>query len=675
MTGRFPRTAVAALAAGVLLTAGCTGDAKPTPTRTAPDTGIPAGGLRLVAYDSCQDALADLKRAAKEHAEAYGIFARGGLMRADLPTAADARAMEGAGAPGVAGAPDAAAKADPNAAVAGAAPEAYSGTNTHEAGVDEPDLVKTDGRRIVTVVRGVLHVVDPASKKVTGKLDLGRDGIQWSNADLLLSGDHALVLLRETYGAWGSRAPIIDDGAVKPAVPPAEDPDRITGPRLLLVDLSGNPRLLSSYTMDGSLVDARQVGATVRVVVRSTPRLVFPYSARATEAERLATNREVIDKAGVAQWLPRYEVTTDGRTKQGQVECGSVSRPEKFTGTSMLSVLTFDLGAEKLTDGQPVTVVADGDTVYSNGTSLYVASDQRWRAVPMPEPATARRVRPADFRTEIYKFDTSGSDRPRYVAAGSVPGWLINQYALSEWDGHLRVATTAADNSQSTVYVLRQNGKSLVQTGKVGGLGKNERIYAVRFIGPVGYVVTFRQTDPLYTVDLSDPAAPKVTGELKITGYSAYLHPAGEGRLIGIGQEASEQGRVQGMQVSLFDVSDLSRPDRLARYHVKHASSEAEYDPHAFLYWPADQLLVVPLNVYRTVADGPAGKLSKPPRGEALVLKVGDDKLTEVGVLTQQSDLIRRTLVVDGALWTASNAGLQASDMSSLDRLAWIPLS
>src|SRR5690606_17502076 len=170
-----------------------------------------------------------------------------------------------------------------------------------------------------------------------------------------------------------------------------------------------------------------------------------------------------------------------------------------------------------------------------------------------------------------------------------------------EWDGHLRVATTVEQpsrgepRSESTVYVLRQRGETLVETGSVGGLGKGERIYAVRFVGSVGYVVTFRQTDPLYTVDLSDPTAPTVLGELKVAGYSAYLHPAGDGRLIGVGQEATEQGRIQGTQVSLFDVGDLARPSRIAQYHVRYGHSEAEFDPHAFLYWPRTGLLVVPL--------------------------------------------------------------------------------
>jgi hypothetical protein len=430
--------------------------------------------------------------------------------------------------------------------------------------------------------------------------------------------------------------------------------------------------------MDGSLVDARQVGATARVVFRSSPRLLFPYSERGTDEQRLAANKAIIDAAGAGDWLPRYAVTTDGRTEQGRVECGAVNRPAKYTGTSMVTVLTFDLGASKLGSGDPVTVVADGNTVYSNGSSLYVANDQSWWAMRAPERGAVSRARPPDPVTEIYKFETSGSASPRYAAAGSVPGNLINQYALSEWDGHLRVATThwqasGRTNTDSTVYVLRQDGERLAQTGKVGGLGKGEQIYAVRFVGPVGYVVTFRQTDPLYTVDLTDPARPTVAGELKITGYSAYLHPAGDGRLIGIGQEASERGRIQGTQVSLFDVADLNRPDRLAQYHVKYGNSEAEYDPHAFLYWPADRLLVVPLTVYQP------NKVAQ--QGNALVLRVGDNTLTEVGTISQQAtqqrggDQIRRTLVVDGVLWTVSDQGLQATNMSNLDKLAWVPLT
>jgi hypothetical protein len=191
--------------------------------------------------------------------------------------------------------------------------------------------------------------------------------------------------------------------------------------------------------------------------------------------------------------------------------------------------------------------------------------------------------------------------------------------------------------------------------------------------------VTFRQTDPLYTLDLSEPARPRVTGELKITGYSAYLHPIDGQRLIGVGQEASTEGRVQGTQVSLFDVSDLERPTRLAQHHVRAGHSEAEFDPHAFLYWPADRLLVLPLTVYNVeIAPGAATPRGKPtmPTAGAMVLRVGDNGFAELGMVTHagqyENGMIRRSLVVDNVLWTVSDSGLKATNMSTLDTLAWI---
>jgi uncharacterized secreted protein with C-terminal beta-propeller domain len=146
--------------------------------------------------------------------------------------------------------------------------------------------------------------------------------------------------------------------------------------------------------------------------------------------------------------------------------------------------------------------------------------------------------------------------------------------------------------TESSVYVL---DSGLRQIGHVGGLGKGEQVYAVRFVGPTGYVVTFRQTDPLYVVDLREPTAPRVSGELKINGYSSYLHPAGDGRLIGVGQDGSDNGQLTGLQVSLFDVSDPARPSRLSRYALPGGYSQAESDPHAFLYWPATGTLVIPI--------------------------------------------------------------------------------
>ena len=442
------------------------------------------------------------------------------------------------------------------------------------------------------------------------------------------------------------------------------------------MDLSGAPAIVGRYTVDGNLVDARQTGDTVRVVVRSAPRLLFPNADRPlTEAQRTAVNEAYVDRTGVDDWLPRYTVDDTTGHHTGRVDCTAVSRPARYTGGSMLTVLTFDLGRPALGTGDPVTIVADGSTVYGTGPSLYIAGYQDRELPRMPARTT----------TELYRFDTSKPGRPVFAASGEVPGYLLNQYALSEWNGHLRIATTSVQpwappvpvpggaggaqprppQAESTVYTLTERGGQLVEAGHVGGLGKGERIYAVRFLGGTGYVVTFRQTDPLYTLDLRDASAPRVAGELKINGYSSYLHPAGDGRLLGIGQDATSTGRVQGMQVSLFDVGDPARPTRLAQYKLGYGYSEAEYEPHAFLYWPATKLLVVP--VYQASSG-------------AVALRVGDSAFTELGTVTHPaSGPIRRSLVVGDTLWTVSDGGLAADQLRSgaspLARVAWLPYS
>nr|MDT0663173.1 beta-propeller domain-containing protein [Micromonospora sp. DSM 115978] len=643
---------------GLAMLTACTS----TPTSAPPrqETQVAAGGFRLVAFDSCDEALAGLRSAAQEYVGPWG-FDAGVAARTAGGGVADARAATTGGAPDA----ETAAKTD------------YSGTNTHESGVDEPDLVKTDGRRIVTVDGGVLRVIDPTARRQTGKLDLaGPDGwTAWAESTLLLHGDQALVLIPHSYP--GLRTP---DATSEKRPGPAGG---IAGARLVLVDLTGAPRVVSEYAVDGDLVDARQVGGTVRVVVRSAPRLEFPHSDKGTERERQEANRKVIAEAPLTAWLPRYAVTTAGTTRTGHVGCDRLIRPESYSGTGLLTVLSFDLAAGGgLGDGDPLTVVADGDTVYSNGNRLYVATDRRWRVVPM---AISGRVAPTieDENTEIHQFDTGAPGRPRYVTSATVPGWLINQYAMSEWDGHLRVATTSGrtwgdkPDSTSAIYLLRADGQSLTETGRITGLGRGERIYAVRFAAGIGYVVTFRETDPLYTVDLSDPKAPRVTGELKITGYSAYLHPVAGGKLLGIGQEASEQGIREGTQISLFDVADLAKPTRLAQHHIRYGHSEAEFDPHAFLYWPADGLLVVPL----TVHDGRGDTAGN---GGALALRVTDSGFTELGRVAHPTvrdggvnhqPTIRRSLVIGGVLWTFSAATAQATDAATLDTIGRIRLT
>jgi len=651
---------------------------------------------RLVFFDSCADALADLRAAAKEVVGPYGL--PGEPIPLSAPPVLVTEDSVDAGARAAADAPAAVPPAgDPPAA--GEVAD-HSRTNVHEAGVDEPDLVKTDGRRIVVMSNGRLSVIDVATRRLVGVVDL-LDSDTGYGANLLLAGDHALVISNQVTYPFTVRdlpMPVLPEAEPVPDLPvnpPVDDPGRawpVAGASIVLVDLA-TPRVLSRARADGSIVDARQVGSTVRIVTRSTPRLDFRATTAGSDEERLAANRAVIDASDIDAWAPRLEVTTGDETVRTQVPCESISRPARFSGTNLLTVLTFDLRRETLDNGSPVTIAADGDTVYSNGTSLYVASNQAWIRSMFALAAETL----AEPRTEIYRFDTTTTP-PRYVAGGSVPGYLLNQYAMSEWDGRLRVATTVERTdgdgtlaeTSSGVYVLETKGDRLVQVGAVEGLGRDERIYAVRFIGPVGYVVTFRQVDPLYTVDLRNPTAPTVRGELKIPGYSAYLHPIDDTRLIGIGQDATDGGQILGTQVSLFDVANLDAPARIAHYTLSGSYSEAEADPHAFLYWPADGLLVVPLQSRYGIAE-PVPFREAPDRtftprfaSGALILRITDDRIDEVGFISHPATAgfgyqppIRRSLITTAGpgttLWTVSDGGLLATDPTTLARLAWIP--
>src|SRR5205814_2269028 len=276
-------------------------------------------------------------------------------------------AADAAGGPAPGARADAGAKGAAPAAPDGERAPDYSGTNTHEAGVDEPDLVKTDGKRIVTISGGILRVVDVASRRITGLTALTAESggpRMVRPGELLLSGNRALVLVPGGY------VPMRGGPA---GVPP---PD-MAGPLVLLVDLSGAPTIVGRYTVDGNLVDARQTGDTVRVVVRSAPRLLFPNADRPlTEAQRTAVNEAYLDGTTVDDWLPRYTVDDTTGHHTGRVDCTAVSRPARYTGSSMLTVLTFDLAKPALGTGDPVTIVADGSTVYGTGPSLYVAGYQ-----------------------------------------------------------------------------------------------------------------------------------------------------------------------------------------------------------------------------------------------------------------------------------------------------------
>ncbi|HEX5266511.1 MAG TPA: beta-propeller domain-containing protein, partial [Acidimicrobiales bacterium] len=353
--------------------------------------------------------------------------------------------------------------------------------------------------------------------------------------------------------------------------------------------------------------------------------------------------------------------------------------------------------------------------VYASTDAMYLATSS-WS----DQVAEGQGSSPAAV-TDIHGFSLADPTAPRYLGSGSVPGVLTDQYALSEYGGVLRVATTvgqayapvpgaasqdqqvapAVGTSDNLVTVLQPSGGALVPIGQVSGLGRGERIYGVRFLGSLGYVVTFRQTDPLYVIDLSDPRHPALQGQLQLTGFSAYLHPLGGGRLLGLGQETDQGG--DGVQVSVFDVSDPTHPALDARRYFGSSYSTAEHDPHQFLWWPGRGLAIIPVQQYaagqsftgdivlRVNPDGSlteVGRISQPappPRAEpsrpepaqsgAAAASAAAPAPAAGGTMMAPNygTGIERALIVGDLIYTVSDGGVMASDIDSLDQVAWMP--
>jgi len=536
----------------------------------------------------------------------------------------------------------------------------FSGTNVQVAGVDEADIVKTDGERIFMIVDGTLRIalVEPDGVKMAGKLQL----TDWWPNQMLLYGDRILLI-----GPSWDNSPV-PYGGFAPSYQSA-----IT--RIVQVDVSdpNAPVIDKTLLLDGSYIDSRLVDGVARVAINSNP-VGFDWAypeGSGLRAEQLATqkNRDIVKSSTLDNWLP-YFVLTDEKTKRTSegrlLDCNSVMAPNDFAGLDTLSILTFDLSSG-IDDWATAGVVASGSTLYATADHVYIAT-QRWVNWSILADSDARNE--ADgFHTQIHMFDTSQAGSPRYLGGGGVKGFLLNQFSMGEYDGVLRVASTTApsgwwwsDDSESLVSTLQIDNGELKEIGEVGGLGKGEQIYSVRFIGDAGYIVTFRQTDPLYVIDLADPTDPRVAGELKILGYSAYLHPVGDGLLLGVGQDANDEGRTSGTQFSLFDVSDPENPTRIDKVAMDGGYSAAEYDHHAFTYW--NGLVLTPYSSWT----------EKKVESGVLAVRVNDRKLTFEGVLQQKEkepDAIR-TIVIDGTIYTITYQGIGMNDLTSLESLGFV---
>ncbi len=467
----------------------------------------------------------------------------------------------------------------------------FSGTNNQEVGVDEPDLVKTDGERLVIANGSHIRVLTVGEGAPELERTITLQENVWAN-ELFLTGDRILVM----SNGWTQESLVSSDFL----------PNGTNITQLTEIDITTGD-VLNTLEFEGSYLSARDVDGTARIVLSAQTGNSFPFVFPSNDAARDSAekaNQDIIANSTIDQWLPNYRVT-DGNGQVVEsgpiVDCDRMHLPSGFSGFGTVAVLTIDLN-EGLVVNDSLAVLTDGQTIYASPDTLAVASN-RW---PEWDPETGNAIEDDSTNvTSVHTFDITDSNETTYSASGAVRGFVLNQFSMSAHEGLLRIATTDTppwnngeqEDSESFVTVLGEEGGVLETIGQVGGLGEGEQIFSVRFIEDTAYVVTFRQVDPLYTVDLSDPATPTVLGELKIPGFSTYLHPVGEGRLLGIGQDADETGFQTGAQISSFDVADLADPTRTDQLGLgENSYSGIDWDKKAFTWWAPTNTAFVPIS-------------------------------------------------------------------------------
>jgi Beta propeller domain len=554
----------------------------------------------------------------------------------------------------------------------------FTTTNTQERDVDEPDFVKNDGSRIFVLNGRSLVVVaawPPESARIESVTPL--DG---QPADMILMGGRLAVYAR--LGPAG-----ID---LRPGQAVSASRDRFA---LTVFDVSTTaPSPVYRHEWVGRYVSARRTGGvlhTVSVAEQGGPSLVYwpdenidwtrPGAVRDALERARAQNVTRIRAASLDDWLPRFSENGAEVSR----ECASYYATNVSARAGFTTVTSLDLARLA---SQRSTLLNQADEVYASKERLYLTARHTWTA-----PAREGQVR--QNHTYVFQFDIAQDGGPaRYVAAGGVAGHIADQFSLDEEGGFLRVATTRETwvgwgrrDVTNNLFVLRPNGSRLEVVGELAGLARDERIYSARFEADRGYVVTFRQVDPLFTFDLANPRAPRVAGELKIPGFSTYLHPLDRDHLLAIGREVAPDGRqFGGVQLQVFDVTNFASPVVQHRHTLgttSAASSEASYEHKAFTYFASRHLLGLPFSDWsparRSTFISTLELLTVSPAGgiaEAGSIDHSDLVRGTEGYYTGWTPRIRRSVMMDDFVYSLSYGGLKVHDTRNLSRaVATIP--
>ncbi len=585
----------------------------------------------------------------------------------------------------------------------------YSQTNIQVEGVDEPDIVKNDGKYIYTLTGNKIVIVNayPADDlEVLSEINFSSN-LYASN---IFVNDDKLIVLANVYGGYSS-CTTPDGGACPTLLPVSSGPQSV----IYIYDISDkeNPELEDTIAVEGSYEDSRMIDNYVYVISSKSASIDNPmppvYIANGVETKTAPSDVYYFDYPDsyyVFKTISAINLDDNKFDKKVYLMGGSGNLYVSSDNIYLTYQKTFKMEdyAKDFVDQvaykilpksyySRVKVILNSDKeyyeklsdiqtlIYDYSESLDADEKAEFDAKLMQAYEDFQIYQSKErMKTIVHKINIDELNI-NYKGAGSVPGYILNQFSMDEYDGYFRIATTTGDTWSGTslnhLYVL---DKDLKIAGKVEDLAKGERIYSTRFIQDKAYIVTFRQIDPFYVIDLSNPKHPEVLGYLKIPGYSSYLHPYDENHIIGLGQENNQ------VKISLFDVSDFDNPEEVDKYLVdkKYSSSEAMYEHKAFLFDKEKSLLAIPVTYSEPIGvDSQYGYTKYKYFQGAFVFDIDSNSIDLKGTISHEDNIpensdyyygnyqtqVRRSLFMDDVLYTISLSKIKANSLDDLSEI------
>jgi len=559
----------------------------------------------------------------------------------------------------------------------------YSTTNVQVEGVDEPDIVKTDGTYLYVLSNQNLFILKahPAEEAaILSKISMKED-VYFS--ELFINDDY-LIVFGSSYNYPILYGGYIEEDEKNGEVVTEEDSWEVSTSVIHIYDISDkeNPELVKDIEIDGTYFDSRMIGNYIYIVSSEYSYYIFRYY-----------------DGNYSLNVP--EITIDNDTKKIPYDQIYYADTPDIVDT-MMHILSINLNDLEINEKS--FLIGVSENMYMSENNIYLVYT---RYEYYTEPLTGLPYTSYEETTVIHKIQVNKGDI-EYLGSGEVPGHIINQFSMDEYNSNFRIATTKGfswdetNPSKNNIYILDEN---LDRLSEIEGIAEGEQIYSSRFIGDKAYLVTFKTTDPFYTIDLSDPSDPKILGYLKIPGYSNYLHPYDKNHIIGIGKETVETNDTnfawyQGLKIALFDVSDFENPIEVDKLIIgdRGTDSPALYDHKAFLFDREKELLVLPIALYE-ISDEIKSEYEEYPgefgeftfQGAYIIRLTLDgfeyqDRITHISEDEKQesedwwywrysSAYISRSLYIDEVLYTISNQMVKMNNLDDLSEINSFELS